>query len=138
MSALVEKFSVVAIGTGIYRVTDGDRTWTVAVAGPVANRWVWIDGQVERREAPALPGRTRGRSASHDLSSPMPATVVRVMVGPGDAVRRGQTLVMLEAMKMELPIRAPRDGIVRSISCTAGDLVQPGVNLLELDDEHSS
>ena len=40
---------------------------------------------------------------------------------------------MLEAMKMELPIKAPRDGSVKSIACQPGELVQPGVPLLELE-----
>ena len=80
------------------------------------------------------PGRARGRAKSHDLAAPMPATVVRVMVEPGDRVSRGDTLLMLEAMKMELPIRAPRDGVVRVVRCVAGELVQPGVNLLELEE----
>jgi biotin carboxyl carrier protein len=41
--------------------------------------------------------------------------------------------VMLEAMKMELPIKAPRDGIVKAIACRPGELVQPAVPLLELE-----
>jgi 3-methylcrotonyl-CoA carboxylase alpha subunit len=40
---------------------------------------------------------------------------------------------MLEAMKMELPIKAPREGVVRAVHCHTGDLVQPGVNLVELE-----
>jgi biotin carboxyl carrier protein len=47
-------------------------------------------------------------------------------------VKRGDTLLMLEAMKMELPVRAPRDGRVSALHCTAGQLVEPGVDLLEL------
>ena len=42
--------------------------------------------------------------------------------------------MVLEAMKMELPIRAPRDGVVKSVGCRVGDLVQPGATLLELED----
>ena len=49
-----------------------------------------------------------------------------------DAVRRGDVLVMLEAMKMELPLRAPHDGVVRAVRCAPGDLVQPGAPLVEL------
>jgi 3-methylcrotonyl-CoA carboxylase alpha subunit len=57
---------------------------------------------------------------------------VRIAVQPGAAVQAGDTLIVLEAMKMELPIRAPRAGIVRAIHCHEGDLVQPGVLLVEL------
>jgi 3-methylcrotonyl-CoA carboxylase alpha subunit len=121
-----------ATGGGLYRVTDGERTGRVAVAGPPDNRWVWIDGRVIRLDAPAA-GRRRGRMASNELSAPMPATVVSVMVEVGAHVTRGDTLVMLEAMKMELAIRAPRDGVVKAIHCQPGELVQPGTNVLDLE-----
>ena len=124
---------VTTIGSGMYRVDDGTRTWTVAIAGPAENRGVWVDGHVVVLDPPAS-GRSRGRGASHDLTAPMPATVVKVLVAPGASVRRGDTLLMLEAMKMELPIRAPRDGVVKAVNCEAGELVQPGVNLLEFDE----
>ena len=125
---------VTRVGDGLYRVTDGERSWSVAIAGPADNRWVWVDGQVARLDAPSVArGPARARSSGHDLSSPMPATVVRVLVEPGTQVARGETLVMLEAMKMELPIRAPRDGVVKAVHCTQGELVQPGVHLIELE-----
>ena len=67
------------------------------------------------------------------LMSPMPATVTRLLVTEGDRVENGQTLALLEAMKMELPIRAPRDGVVSRISCRQGELVQPQQALIELE-----
>jgi biotin carboxyl carrier protein len=63
----------------------------------------------------------------------MPATVRKINVAPGTTVKKGDTLLVLEAMKMELPVRAPSDGIVTSISCREGQLVQPGVGLVELE-----
>jgi biotin carboxyl carrier protein len=50
----------------------------------------------------------------------------------GDDVVEGETLVVLEAMKMELPLRAPKAGRVAEIRCTPGELVQPGTPLVEL------
>jgi 3-methylcrotonyl-CoA carboxylase alpha subunit len=123
---------VTVLGDGLYRVADGDRRWTVAVAGPADNRWVWIDGRVLRIDPPRSVTRARG-SGPQDLSAPMPATVVRVTVGAGDRVARGDTLLILEAMKMELPIHAPRDGIVKAVHCQPGELVQPGVNLIDIE-----
>jgi 3-methylcrotonyl-CoA carboxylase alpha subunit len=65
--------------------------------------------------------------------APMPATVVAINTAVGQAVHEGDTVIVLEAMKMELPIRAPRTGVVKAVHCAQGDLVQPGVNLLEIE-----
>jgi biotin carboxyl carrier protein len=62
----------------------------------------------------------------------MPATVLRVQASPGQEVQDGDTLIVLEAMKMELPLRAPRDGVVESVECQEGDVVKPGVPLVVL------
>ncbi len=124
---------MVPLGDGRYVLTgDGRRRIAYAVRGG-GDTWVFLDGRVHVI-APARPLR-RGLATDEDaaLSSPMPATVMSVQVAAGSAVRRGDVLVMLEAMKMELPIRAPRDGVVRRVACRAGDIVQPGMALLELD-----
>jgi biotin carboxyl carrier protein len=63
----------------------------------------------------------------------MPATVVAIHATPGQAVQAGDTLIVLEAMKMELPIRSPKTGVVKTLHCRIGELVQPGVTLLELE-----
>ena len=65
--------------------------------------------------------------------SPMPATVVSINTAVGQKVNEGDTVIVLEAMKMELPIKAPRAGVVKAVHCAKGDLVQPGVSLLELE-----
>ena len=127
-------FTVAAIGRGLYRVSDGERHWTVAVAGPNEDRWIFVGGQVVCVQVGQVPRSPAvRRTPTHELGSPMPATVVRVLVTEGVRVGRGDTLILLEAMKMELPIRAPRDGVVRAVHCKPGELVQPGVNLLEFE-----
>lgn len=67
------------------------------------------------------------------LAAPMPATVAAVLVQPGAVVAAGDTLVRLEAMKMELAIRAPAAGRVTVVDCRAGELVQPGRPLVTLE-----
>jgi biotin carboxyl carrier protein len=62
----------------------------------------------------------------------MPATVVAIKVKPGDEVKKGDILIVLEAMKMELPVRAPADGRVEAIHCQPGELVQPDRSLIDL------
>lgn len=100
-------------------------------------RWVFIDGEVWTVEVATGTPR-RGRRAAADshptLSAPMPATVVRVVAPAGTRVPRGATIVLLEAMKMELPLRAPRDAVVSAVHCREGELVQPNAVLVELQD----
>ena len=128
-------FTVTPVSAGVYRVDDGTRRWTVAVAGPPDARWVFVNGRVAIVDAaPEAPGRGRKAGSGHDsMAAPMPATVVTILVEPGATVAKGDTLIVLEAMKMELPVRAPRDGVVKTVACRTGELVQPGVNLLEFE-----
>jgi len=127
--------TVTVVGNGIYRVSHGERHHLAWAAGPPSARWVYFDGRVYLVSATA-PEDAPDRPAAHDdmaLASPMPATVAAVKVAPGRLVVRGEVLIMLEAMKMELPIIAPRDGRVKSVACAPGELVQPGVPLVELE-----
>ncbi len=67
------------------------------------------------------------------ILAPMPGRVLEVLVREGEAVTRGQVLLMLEAMKVQMRITAPADGIVASLRCTAGDLVDDGAELVTLE-----
>jgi biotin carboxyl carrier protein len=113
-------------------VREGDRVERMfaAVSGDVT--WIFHDGVAYRIEAPSA-ARRRSHQTHGSLSAPMPATVVSVNVAPGDAVEQGQILIVLEAMKMELPVRAPGDGRVKSVHCKAGDLVPPDVSLIDFE-----
>jgi acetyl/propionyl-CoA carboxylase alpha subunit len=68
------------------------------------------------------------------LTAPMPGTVIRVLVQPGDEVRARQTLAVLEAMKMETPLVSPYDATVRAVHVAEGDQVAGGTVLLELEE----
>jgi biotin carboxyl carrier protein len=127
-------FRVEPIGGGFYRVSEGEQQIIVAVAGPPENRWISAQGAVALGEVidASRPPRRRVARGGAQLTAPMPATVAKVLVEVGDEVHIGDTVIVLEAMKMELPIRAPADGIVRAVHCRPGDLVQPGVDLLEI------
>ena len=78
------------------------------------------------------PRRATSISAQGAIVAPMPATVIRIPVKEGDAVKKGDLLLLLEAMKMELPIRALGDATVGAIRCREGDLVEADAVLLEL------
>lgn len=120
--------TVVPIGPGAYRVEHDGRQAIVYVAGSAGDLWAFSDGQVFRQhEHAARSGATKA------LAAPMPATVVKVLVVPGQSVREGDTLVVVEAMKMELPIRAPADAVIKAVHCHEGELVQPDRTLVELE-----
>jgi 3-methylcrotonyl-CoA carboxylase alpha subunit len=116
-----------------YQVACGGETFAGIAVRDRERVWIMIDGAlfdftIEGDEAPR---RSSGRDESA-LMPPMPATVLRVNVRPGDAVHDGDVLIVLEAMKMELSIRAPRDGVVAAVHCAEGDLVQPETRLIEI------
>lgn len=130
-----EGLTVTRLGPGVYRVDHDKRTDVVYVAGPPGDRWAFWDGLVFRSDHNALPEsrpRAARSGAPQVLTAPMPATVLRVLVEPGRRVRRGDPVVILEAMKMELPLLAPADACVAAVRCREGDLVAPGAELIEL------
>lgn len=125
---------VASLGEGWYLIGDGETTWRVAAVADSKGTWLFFAGQVafiERDEGATRRG-AKGRGDS-SVMAPMPASVVSINTSPGASVKEGDTVIVLEAMKMELPIKAPRGGIVKAIHCEKGELVQPGVNLLEIE-----
>ena len=123
---------VVPLGGGRYQLNTQD-THRLAFAVNSRDTWVFLDGRVF--VVPAAESTARRATTDDDtaLMAPMPATVVSIHVSPGQDVARDEVLVTLEAMKMELPIKAPRPGRVTGVMCQQGELVQPGVRLMEID-----
>ncbi len=80
-------------------------------------------GKAPKRAITRLAG---AGSAEGTISSPMQATVVKVLVSPGDSVVAGDLICVLEAMKMEQPIMAPKDGTVESVGVNVGDSITGG------------
>ncbi len=132
-----DRIDVVDLGSGVFRVDRGGRTETVFVAGPAGDRWAFWNGRVFHADVSAQQQdrgqRKRGAHVAQPLAAPMPATVISVLVRPGDTVRKGDTVVLLEAMKMELPIRAPADGTVTAVRCAPKELVQADAVLVEIE-----
>jgi acetyl/propionyl-CoA carboxylase alpha subunit len=82
--------------------------------------------------AHARTGSSGGEQST--LIAPMPGTVIKVLVSPGDKVEHRQTLLVLEAMKMETPVVSPYDATVQAIHVAEGDRVAGGAVLVELED----
>jgi biotin carboxyl carrier protein len=76
---------------------------------------------------------TPSEEKTGSLKSPMPGKIIKVNVKEGDSVKKGQSLIIMEAMKMEHTIRATSDGIVKKIHYKVGDMVKRSSDLVELD-----
>lgn len=90
--------------------------------------------QPAARTQTAAPARPSPKAPAGEgmIVAAMPGTITDVKVNQGDAVKRGDTLLILEAMKMENEIKAPRDGIVATIEVTKGTAVNAGMALVAL------
>ena len=104
------------------------------VSSDGAQRWVTLNGQtrVLTRQTGA---RSRGGGSGHaagELTAPMPGQVRAVNVREGEAVVKGQTLMVLEAMKMEIRIQAPQAGTVHKVLVQLGQTVERGQILVEV------
>jgi len=113
---------------GRLQVTTVDGSSHLARAAKVGDIWwVHLCGQTFKLER-IEPGEEQG-----GLTAPMPGKVLEVMVEVGQEVTAGTTLMILEAMKMEHKIVAAEDGIITAINFTAGQQVEQGVTLLDLE-----
>lgn len=92
-----------------------------------------FEGAIYLADVAEKGARTRARHRDHSMSAPMPGIVLKILVAAGDVVTKGTPLLVLEAMKMEHGIVAPRDGKIESVNCSEGELVQPGVDLIEME-----
>jgi acetyl/propionyl-CoA carboxylase alpha subunit len=81
----------------------------------------------------AARGHGAAAEGSAAVTAPMPGTVIRVEVQPGDEVHARRPLVVLEAMKMEIPVHSPFDGQIKAVHVSAGDRVAAGELLVELE-----
>ena len=123
-----------------YRVTVRERVFDLPAArlGRAAflRQGSEITVQVDGREYHLYDGRQRRApvTAPGDLHAPMAGRIIRVLAEAGDGVRAGDTLLILEAMKMEQQITAPRDGVVASLLCKEGDQVAAGQELVVLQE----
>jgi biotin carboxyl carrier protein len=109
---------------------------TAYVSSDNAKRWVTINGQtlVLTKSSGARRGSHAGHHTAGELTAPMPGQVRAVNVSEGDAVTKGQTLLVLEAMKMEIRIHAPQNGIVKKLFVKQGQTVEREQILIEVDE----
>jgi biotin carboxyl carrier protein len=117
----------------------GGRSFLVIVARDKDKKYVWLNGRTyliqrgKEEQRLAERGDDRAQKGKSVVTSPMPGKVVKVNVSENEAVRKNQTLAVVEAMKMENEIKSPLEGFVKKIYVSPGDLVDSEKPLLELE-----
>jgi len=110
-----------------FRAWRHDDTIDLWMAGRIYT--VRIAQRVARRA-----GEVGANAPAGDLTAPMPGTVLKINVAPGDAFDAHDPLVIMESMKMEMSLSSPRPGRVAEVLCKVGDLVALGALLAKLED----
>ncbi len=131
------KYYTITVNGNTYDVTVEEGARTVQSAAPVAAPVAKPAAapapapapKAAETPAPAASAAPSGSTGSIKVSSPMPGKIVSVKAAAGQAVKKGDVLLILEAMKMENEIVCPQDGTVASINVSAGQTVEAG-NLL--------
>ncbi len=123
-----------------YRITVNGTAYDVAVeelgagAAPVAAAAPAPAAPVAAAApAPAAPAAPAAAAGSIEVAAPMPGKILNVKAGVGTAVKKGDVILILDAMKMENDVVAPEDGTVASINVSAGDAVEAGDVLATLN-----
>ena len=119
---------IVTVNGVAYNVTVEEGTGApVAAAAPVAAP------AAAPAPAPAPAAAPAGAAGAVSVTAPMPGNILDVKVKAGDSVKAGDTLLILEAMKMENEISAPQDGTIASVNVRKGDVVNSGDLLITMN-----
>ena len=127
---------VARLPEGSFSLILEGRSHDVAVSPQDGGFQVFVDGESfqvglvdPRREGPATPGGGQAAGPAA-VSAPMPGKVVRILAAEGEAVRQGQGLVVVEAMKMQNELGSPKSGRIRSVRVVEGQAVNAGEPLV--------
>ena len=113
----------------------GERRWSLTVYASGERMTVFApEGSIGVELIDPIAHAADGAAEGGRLTAPMPGKVIALLAQPGQAVKQGQPLAVMEAMKMEHTISAPRDGTVAELLHAVGDQVAEGGELLRLED----
>ncbi|UCE14422.1 MAG: biotin/lipoyl-binding protein [Candidatus Heimdallarchaeota archaeon] len=129
--------SAKVLGAGQFQFTLDNIIYKCSVAKDGDVRFIHLDGEDYeiKRISEAVEEFGEAEEDLGSLSSPMPGRIVKLLVKPGDRVKKGQDLVVVEAMKMENKIAAPFDGTVIEVFFPEGDQIEANVPLIEIEEE---
>jgi biotin carboxyl carrier protein len=130
-----------ALDESLYSIIQNNRSQDMAIDEDQGNYQVLVDGRLY--EAQVLDQRTMLMMArkgglmigSGEVTAPMPGLVVEIPVSVGDSVEAGQTVVVLESMKMQNELKAPISGVIESVQTEAGKSVDKNAVLLVISDD---
>ena len=117
----------ITVNGNVYDVTVEEGTGSTAGAAKAATPKAAAPKAAPKAAAPA------GAQGAVKVNAPMPGKILKVNVNAGTAVKKGDVLLVLEAMKMENEICAPQDGTVATVECVAGDSVESGKVLVSMN-----
>jgi 3-methylcrotonyl-CoA carboxylase alpha subunit len=124
------------IKSGHLKIQIGNRIIKAIVTNGENEKFVFINGNVFKVKPVELTGRKKRRkkeSDESDLDSPISGKIIDIAVKKGDMVKKGDILIIIEAMKMEYLIRAPYKGTVKKIHFKKNDQVEIGQTTVELE-----
>jgi biotin carboxyl carrier protein len=123
------------IKPGQLKIKIGDRVVKSIITEGVKEKYVFVDGAVFKVKPVELTGlKKQKKKDKGDLSSPISGKVVSVKVKKGDSVKKGEVLMVIEAMKMEYLIRAPYNGVIKKIIFKENEQIEIGQLTLELSE----
>ena len=117
---------------GQLKIKIGERLIKSVITEGEKEKFVFVEGEVFRVRPVELTGMKKTKKKGGDLSSPISGKVVSVKVKNGDSVKKGDVLMVIEAMKMEYLIRAPFDGKVKKVNFKEKDQIEIGQSTVEL------
>lgn len=123
----MKSYTITVNGTA-YDVTVEEGTGMAPAAAPVA-----APKAAPKAAAPAAPKAAAGAAGAIKVNAPMPGKILAVKTSVGAAVKKGDVLLVLEAMKMENEIVAPQDGTVASVAVSVGSAVESGDVIVTLN-----
>lgn len=117
---------------GQLKIKIGDRLIKSIITEGEKEKYVFVDGEVFKVKPVELTGIKKTKKKKGDLNSPISGRIVSVKVKDGDSVKKGDVLMIIEAMKMEYLIRAPFDAKVNKVNFKEKDQIEIGQNTVEL------
>lgn len=117
---------------GQLKIKIGNRLIKSVITEGEKEKFVFVEGEVFRVRPVELTGMKKTKKKGGDLSSPISGKVVSVKVKNGDSVKKGDVLMVIEAMKMEYLIRAPFAGKVKKVNFKEKDQIEIGQSTVEL------